>query len=92
MRKKVIKIEDTGCDKTYYPISYTHDNYDNGGRKIDILNEEAGKCLCGFEPFLYNAVFYEEQFGHIVAYIAQPDPGKCLCQKCKQILINSLEV
>lgn len=92
MTKRVIKIEDTGCDKTYYPIYYTHNAYFEGGRKTHIFNENTGKCLCGFQTVIHNIVFYEDHFKDIVGFISQPDPDKCICQRCKQILINSLEV
>ena len=76
----------------YHPIYYTHGNYYEGGRKIHIRHDDSTKCLCGFdtETHLCNEVFLEKPYDNIIAYIQQPDPDKCICQRCKSILINKI--
>ena len=76
------------------PIYDTHNLYSEGyGRKIHILNLKTGKCLCGYAPSLYNEIFLDGRpYSNIVEYIAQPDPDRNICQKCKNILIEKLEI
>ena len=87
-----IDVKEVGLDKRYYPIIETHDSYCEGGRKIHFKDADSGKCLCGHTAYLASAIDYEPQWGNIVNYLAQPDPDKNLCQRCKQILINALDI
>lgn len=82
-----MKIEDVAA------IYDTHNNFCEGGRKAHVLNINTGKCLCGYVPFLYNEVFLDgNPYNNIVDWVAQPDPDKNICQRCKGILINKLEL
>lgn len=92
MSKRKIPIGEVGFDKRYYPVCDTHNNYDEGGRKIHIEDSETGRCLCGYEPWLGNAIYFEPEWGNIVNYLSQPDPDGNICLRCKQILINALEI
>lgn len=76
------------------PIYDTHNLYSEGyGRKIHILNYNTGRCLCGYESIMYNEVFLDgNPYNTIVDYISQPDPDKNICQRCKNILIDKLEL
>lgn len=90
--KRKIDIEDVGLEKRFYPIYDTHNTFAEGGHKIHIKDYDTGKCLCGYEPWLPNGIDYEEQWGNIVNYLSQPDPDGNLCKRCKQIMINALEI
>lgn len=68
----------------------THNSYIEGGRKIHILNEDTGKCLCGYSPFLFNECDLSLFHNDLVEFIAQPDPDKNFCQRCKAIMIWGL--
>lgn len=83
-----MKIEDV------IPIYDTHNLYSEGyGRKIHILNYKTDRCLCGYEPSMYNEVFLDRNpYNNIVEYVSQPDPDKNICQRCKEILVNKLEL
>ncbi len=87
-----INIEDVGLEKRFYPICDTHNTFAEGGHKIHIKDYDTGKCLCGYEPWLPNGIDYEERWGNIVNYLSQPDPDGNLCKRCKQIMINALEI
>ena len=76
------------------PVYDSHNLYSEGyGRKVHILNHRTGRCLCGYEPQFYNEIPLDgNPFSNIVEYVAQPDPDKNLCQRCKNILIDKLEL
>lgn len=82
-----MKIEDV------VPIYDTHNLFSEGfGRKIHIMNR-TGRCLCGYEPCCPSEVCLDGRpFNNIVEYVAQPDPDKNICQRCKEILVNKLEL
>ena len=93
MSKRKINIDDVGLDKRYYPVFDSHNLYSEGfGRKIHIIDDETGKCLCGYEPCCTSAVDYITHWGGIVNYLSQADPDKNFCQRCKHIMINALEI
>lgn len=92
MAKRKINIEDVGLDKRYYPVIDTHNSFCEGGHKVHIKDYDTGKCLCGYEPWLASAIDYEEVWGNIVNYLSQPDPDTNICQRCKQMMINALEI
>ena len=83
-----MKVEDV------VPIFDSHNLYSEGyGRKIHILNCNTGRCLCGYEPLCYDEVRLDGRpFNNIVEYVAQSDPDKNICQRCKNILIDKLEL
>ena len=93
MAKRKIKINDVGLDERYCPMHDTHNLYSEGyGRKIHILDTETGRCLCGYEPFLYNLIDFKLQWGDIVKYLGQADPDGDVCKRCREIMINALDV
>lgn len=91
--KRKINIENIGLEKRYFPIYDSHNLYSEGyGRKVHIIDADTGKCLCGYETPFYSAVDYQSHFGDVVSYISQPDPSGDICKRCKQIMINALEI
>lgn len=93
MAKRKINIEDVGLEKRYFPIYDSHNLYSEGyGRKSHIVDTDNGKCLCGYDPHFYSAVDYDAHWSDIINYLSQPDPDGNLCKRCKQIMINALEI
>lgn len=74
----------------YHPVYYTHDTYEAGGRKVHVKHEDSARCLCGLdaETRLFTEVFLKRPYDNIVAYLRQPDPGRNICQRCRDILIK----
>ena len=85
-----INIEDVGLEKRFYPIYDTHGTFAEGGE--DGHNQRLRQDHDGYEPWLPNGIDYEERWGNIVNYLSQPDPDGNLCKRCKQIMINALEI
>ena len=83
-----IKIDDV------IPVYDSHNLYSEGfGRKIHIMNNKTGRCLCGYEPNCYNSVLLDgNPFNNIIEYVAQPDPDRNICQRCKEILVDKIEI
>ncbi len=77
----------------YFPFYWTHNTFAEGGGKIHISHGTSTRALCGFdrETHLCNEVFLEDSpFDTLEDYISQPDPDKCICQRCKRIMTKIL--
>ena len=77
-----------------YPVYDTHNTFYEGGRKIHLMNEETGRCLCGYEPGYFNEVNLGHpysQYKSTLEYVSQPDPDGNLCLRCKEIFVNRLQ-
>ena len=76
----------------FVPAYDTHNLFCEGyGRKIHVLNNYSGKCLCGYESGMLNEVSLDgNPYNDIVEWITQPDPDKNICQRCKSILLSKL--
>jgi len=66
-----------------YSYVTTHNNFDEGGRKVHICND-LHRTLCGYGnlhslPLPIN-----------LDWIQQPDPDNNLCKKCKKAAVKAL--
>ena len=89
---KKITIEE--LNQHYYPFYYTHNRYDEGGRKIHICEDGKMKGLCGFdkETHLCNEIIFDSSsYKNMLEWMTQPDPDLNICQRCKEILLNKIE-
>lgn len=80
--------------KKVYPCYDTHNTFAEGGHKVHLMNEETGRCLCGYEPMFYNEVFLdypESPYKSTLEYVCQPDPDGNICFRCKDILARRLD-
>lgn len=71
----------------------THNTYYEGGNKIHIMNEETGRCICGYDPGLYQEIDLETEHAafvdhSLIKYVSQPDPDGNICERCKNILLK----
>lgn len=80
-------------ENNVYPVYDTHNTFYEGGRKIHLMNEETGRCLCGYEPCFFNEVYLDNPYlpyRTTLDYITQPDPDGNLCTTCKRIYVNKI--
>lgn len=81
-------------ENNVYPVYDTHNTFYEGGRKIHLMNEETGRCLCGYEPAFFNEVNLghpDSPYKSTLEYVAQPDPDGNLCLRCKEIFVNRMQ-
>lgn len=81
-------------ENNVYPVYDTHNTFAEGGHKVHLMNEETGRCLCGYEPMFYNEVFLDypkSPYKSTLEYVCQPDPDGNLCLRCKEIFINRMQ-
>ncbi len=80
-------------ENNVYPVYDSHNTFYEGGRKIHLMNEETGRCLCGYEPCFFNEVNLDNPYlpyRTTLDYITQPDPDRNLCLRCKEIFVNRM--
>ena len=79
--------------KKVYPCYDTHNTFFEGGHKVHLMNEETGRCLCGYEPMFHNEVLLdhpESPYKSTLEYVCQPDPDGNICLRCKDILTKRI--
>lgn len=81
-------------ENNIYPVYDTHNTFYEGGRKIHLMNEKTGRCLCGYKPAFFNEVNLghpDSPYKSTLEYVSQPDPDGNLCLRCKEIFVNKMQ-
>ena len=81
-KKEAINYEPLLCPVLYTYVT-THEESNNGGRKIHITELGTGIAICGYSNLWTPTTKIDKN------WLKQPDPDEVVCKKCRKIA-NSL--